>query len=30
MRYKPEVQTIQTIDDADKALSELCGLEGKL
>lgn len=30
MRYKPEVQAIQTIDDADKALAELCGLEGKL
>lgn len=30
MRYKPEIQPIQTIDDADKALSELCGLEGKL
>ena len=30
MRYKPEVQPIQTIDDADKALFELCELEGKL
>ena len=30
MRYKPEIQPIQTIDDADRALSELCTLEVKL
>jgi phage host-nuclease inhibitor protein Gam len=30
MRYKPDVKAVQTIDDADKALFELCTLESSI
>jgi len=30
MRYKPEIKSIQTLEDADRALAELCTLESSI